>query len=167
MKILLVYSSRTGNTKKVAEALGEELGISAVPVEEKPAAADFDLVIAGFWVDRGTADAKMKAYLESLREVRVAIFATLGAKADSEHAAHCLEAGTALVGKGSKVVGKFICQGKVDQKVAEAMFKQFPAGHTHAMSPAWAKLFQEGATHPDEQDLAAARDYFSKLVREL
>lgn len=109
----------------------------------------------------------MKAYLESLREVRVAIFATLGAKADSEHAAHCLEAGTALVGKGSKVVGKFICQGKVDQKVAEAMFKQFPAGHTHAMSPAWAKLFQEGATHPDEQDLAAARDYFSKLVREL
>lgn len=49
MKILLVYSSRTGNTKKVAEAIGEELGISAVPVEEKPAAADFDLVIAGFW----------------------------------------------------------------------------------------------------------------------
>lgn len=71
MKILLVYSSRTGNTKKVAEAIGEELGIPAVPVEEKPAAADFDLVIAGFWVDRSTADAKMKAYLESLREVRV------------------------------------------------------------------------------------------------
>ena len=117
MKILLVYSSRTGNTKKVAEAIGEELGISAVPVEEKPAAADFDLVIAGFWVDRGTADAKMKAYLESLREVRVAIFATLGAKADSEHAAHCLEAGTALVGKGSKVVGKFICQGTQTSQV--------------------------------------------------
>ena len=31
MKILLVYSSRTGNTKKVAEAIGEELGIPAVP----------------------------------------------------------------------------------------------------------------------------------------
>ena len=68
MKILLVYSSRTGNTKKVAEAIGEELGISAVPVEEKPAAADFDLVIAGFWVDRGTADAKMKAYCHAWRQ---------------------------------------------------------------------------------------------------
>ncbi|WP_437793027.1 flavodoxin family protein [Mitsuokella multacida] len=36
MKILLVYSSRTGNTKKVAEAIGEELGFRPCRSKKSP-----------------------------------------------------------------------------------------------------------------------------------
>ena len=164
MKILLVYSSRTGNTKKVAEAIGEELGITPVPVEEMPDAAGCDLVLAGFWVDRGTADAKMKAYLEGLQGTRIAMFATLGAGPATEHAQHCLESAVALPPAGNEVVGQFICQGKIDETVLQMMAKKFLAGHPHALSPVWTQRVAAAASHPDADDLAAARDYFRHLV---
>ena len=93
MKTLIVYSSLTGNTKMVAEAIHEVFdGESTLhPVGDNPAADGCDLVIVGFWVDRGTADAKAKAYLETLQGKRVGLFATLGAYPDSEHARESLE----------------------------------------------------------------------------
>ena len=163
MKILLTYSSKTGNTKKVAEAIGEALQLRAVPVEEKPAVTGYDLVIAGYWVDRGTADAKMKDFLGKLTSQKVALFATLGAEANSEHATQCLENGAALLGEGCEVVGRFICQGQVADEMVDMMKNMFPAGHPHAMTPERLARIEKAATHPDAADLAAAREYFSRL----
>ncbi len=163
MKILLVYSSKTGNTKKVAMAIGEALGVEPVAVEENPSPAGYDLVIAGYWVDRGTADAKMKTYLGKMSNQKIALFATLGAEADSKHAAQCLENGAALLGAGCEVVGKFICQGKVADEMVEMMKKMFPAGHPHAMTPERLARIERAASHPDEKDLAEAKAYFREL----
>lgn len=167
MKILLTYSSKTGNTKKVAEAIAETLQVEAIPVEKNPSPQGWDLVVAGFWVDRGTADAKMKAYLGRLTRQKVAVFATLGAEADSEHAAKCLENGIALLGEGCEVVGQFICQGKVAEEMVEMMKKMFPVGHPHAITPERLARIEKAAAHPDEKDLAAAQRYFGKLRQEL
>ena len=167
MKILLTYSSKTGNTKKVAEAIAETLAVKAIPVEENPSPADYDLVVAGFWVDRGSADAKMKTYLGTLTRQKVAIFATLGAEADTEHAHNCLENGASLLGEGCEVVGQFICQGKVSDEMVGMMKKMFPAGHPHAMTPERLARIEKASTHPDAADLAAAQNYFGKLRQEL
>ena len=168
MKILVVYSSKTGNTKRVAEAIAEELRTTATDVRGQPDPAGYDLVIAGYWVDRGAPDAKMKQWLGLLTGGRVAVFATLGARADSDHAAKCLEAGKALAGeRGAMVVGGFICQGKVDPALVEMMKGMFPAGHPHAMTPERLAGIAEADSHPDEADLSAARDYFRTLVSSL
>lgn len=166
MKILLVYSSKTGNTRKVAAAIGEALSIRPVPVEENPAPEGYDLIIAGYWVDRGTADSKMKAYLSKLTRQQVALFATLGAEADSAHAVSCLENGAALLGAGCTVTGKFICQGKVADEMVAMMKKMFPAGHPHAITPERLARIEKAASHPDAADLAAARAYFTQLCKE-
>lgn len=163
MKTLLIYSSKTGNTRKVAEAIGEALQVKPVPVEENPNPEAYDLIVAGYWVDRGTADGKMKAYLSKLSGKKVALFATLGAEPDSEHAAKCLDNGAALLGEGSEVVGKFICQGKVSDEMVELMKKMFPAGHHHAMTPERLTRIKKAASHPDAADLAAAKEYFGNL----
>ena len=55
MKLLVVYSSKTGNTKKVAMAIGETLGVEPVAVTENPSPEDYDAIVAGFWVDKGTS----------------------------------------------------------------------------------------------------------------
>lgn len=167
MKILLIYSSKTGNTQKVAEAIGEALQVTPVPVEENPSPETFDWIVAGYWVDRGTADGKMKAYLEKISGKKVALFATLGAEPDSEHAAKCLENGAALLGAGSEVVGKFICQGKVAPEMVDMMKKMFPAGHPHAMTPERLARIEQAASHPDVADLAAAKAYFGNLREKL
>lgn len=163
MKTLLIYSSKTGNTKKVAEAIGEALQVTPVPVEENPSPDAFELIVAGYWVDRGTADRKMKAYLGKISGKKVALFATLGAEPDSDHAAKCLENGAALLGAGSEVVGKFICQGKVAPEMVDMMKKMFPAGHPHAMTPERLARIERAASHPDKEDLLAAQNYFRQL----
>lgn len=79
--ILIVYDSKTGNTEKVAKALAEAAGERCVlaQVDAAPAADDFAVVVAGYWVDKGAPNAKMKKYLENLHGKKVVLFQTLGA----------------------------------------------------------------------------------------
>lgn len=168
MKTLIVYSSMTGNTKLVAEAIatvfGEEAGL--FPVESAPAADAYDLIAVGFWVDRGTADKKAQSYLEGIRGRKVALFGTLGAYPDSEHAAKSMENATKLLNGSNKLVETFICQGKVNPKLIEK-FKELPAGHPHAMTPEREARHHEAAKHPDTNDLARAKAVFAKLKQRL
>lgn len=125
MRTLVLYSSRTGNTKKVAQAIA-----GALPAD----LAAYDLVFLGYWVDRGTANAEARAVMEGLHNEHIALFATLGADPRSEHGKMCLEHGMALLPDQDAIVGTFLCQGAVDPKVIEMMYKQFPAGHPHGKS---------------------------------
>ena len=96
MKTIVLYSTRTGNTKKVAEAIASSLptGTPCVSVKEVPAdIASYDCVFLGFWVDRGSADKDSQETLKTLHNKHVAVFATLGADPKSEHAAASLQAG--------------------------------------------------------------------------
>ena len=75
MKTLIIYSSKTGNTRSIAEAIHEALPDSDIlPVENAPAPetlpGEYGMVCVGYWVDKGMPDAKARAYLENLRGVR-------------------------------------------------------------------------------------------------
>lgn len=165
MKSIVVVSSQTGNTLKVAGAVALALDekADAVKVEEKPDVSDYDLVVVGCWIDRGTADAKAKEFIKTIKGKKVAYFATLGAYADSEHAQKCLENIGRLFDESNELVGQFICQGAVSVKMIEMMSKMFPEGHPHAMDEARKQRLKDAATHPDAEDLAKARQYFTEL----
>ncbi|CUH97702.1 hypothetical protein P22_3837 [Propionispora sp. 2/2-37] len=168
MKTLIIYSSLTGNTRKVAEAVKEVFGDEAdiVPVEEKPLADGYDLIAAGFWVDRGTADKKAQDYITGLRDKKVALFATLGAYPDSGHARKSMDNARSLLDGSNQFIGSFICQGKIDPRLAEK-FKNLPEGHPHAMTPERAARYHEAAKHPDEADLAKAKAAFATIRQKL
>ncbi len=170
LKSLVVYSSLTGNTKKVGEAIAEELAPNCDihPVEDNPDTAGYDLVVVGYWVDKGTADAKAAAYLKSIKHSKVAIFATLGAEADSPHAVSSLQKGIDMLDSSNELVGKFICQGKIDPKLLEFMKKQFGTkGGFHAVDEKRLERHRKASTHPDEQDLANAKAVFAQIKAKL
>ena len=70
MKVLIAYSSRTGNTRRVAEALAKAApeGSLLARVEDTPPTDGFDVIFAGYWLDRGGPDAKAKEFLHSLHD---------------------------------------------------------------------------------------------------
>lgn len=155
MDLQVVYSTRTGNTKRVAEAIAAEFGVTAQALGEVRECSAATVAI-GYWVDKGHPDEGAKRFMEQLAGKKVFLFGTLGAEPDSDHARDCMQQARALVEGKNEVVGEFICQGKIDSRVVD-MFRNLPADHPHAMTPEREARYAAAAKHPDEADLAAAR----------
>lgn len=164
-KGLIVYSSRTGNTKKVAQAVHAGIPSKAdlFDMKNAPDPMPYDWIILGYWVDRGTADKDTLAYLDRIEGKSVGFFATLGAYPDSKYAAEVVERFSLLVSKHNNLIGSFICQGRIDTALSEK-FATFPADHPHAITPQRIKRHKDAASHPDEQDLAQAIAACSDMV---
>ena len=164
MKILISVSSKTGNTRKIAEAIHAALPEAELHnVENAPNPAAFDLIFVGFWVDKGTADKKAQEYIQQIKTKTVALFGTLGAYPDSQHAVNSLENAAQLL-PDCKVVARYICQGAIDPKMIEWM-NGLPAEHAHAPDDARRKRWKDALTHPDVADCQAAADWAVSVVK--
>ncbi|MDR0643168.1 MAG: flavodoxin family protein [Treponema sp.] len=166
---LIVYSSKTGNTRKLAEGIHRALGDAGFPariaaVEEKPDAAGVPWLLAGFWADRGHADEKTLAFIRSLEACRIGLFGTLGAYPDSEHARDLAKKTEALAAEKNICMGSFMCQGKIDPALLER-FKNLPPDNPHAMTEERRKRHEEAAKHPNDDDIAAAAAAFLKMLQ--
>jgi flavodoxin len=158
MKTLIVYSSKTGNTRKLAQAIHLALPDAELSrVELAPNPDHYDLILLGFWIENGNADQKMQHYMKRLKKNKVGLFATLGAYPDSKHAAESLEAATKLI-PDCAVVGHFICQGAIDPELVEWM-QTLPKDHGYGPTESRKKLWDDAAGHPDEEDLESAAEW--------
>lgn len=147
---LLVYSSVTGNTRMVAEAIRRVLpeDTAFFPVQKAPSADDFDFVAIGFWVHRGGPDPIASRYMETVRNRDVAFFGTLAAYPDSEHASQVIASAENLL-VGNRILGSFLCQGKLAKKPH------------HPMTEERRIRLLEAERHPDKHDLELAANTFS------
>ena len=78
MSIAIRYDSKTGNTKKLAEAIGDALGLPALTVDQ-PLPAPVDLLFLGSSVYAAGASEEVKRFIASLNKGqvgRVACFST-------------------------------------------------------------------------------------------
>ena len=164
MKNLVVYSSRTGNTKKIAEAIFEVLPESKeiFMVEDAPSPGLYDFIAIGFWVDRGTADGKAHQYMKRIKEKKVGIFGTLGAYPNSIHAREVLSSVRELL-DGNDLLGEFICQGKIDPNILDKM----PKNGVHTMTPERKTRIDEAKKHPNETDCRYAQNAFREMLQGL
>jgi len=141
MKSLVVYYSKTGNTKKVANEIAGALGVEAMNVKQLKDFSPAGLLLVGSGTYGNRADKKMIEFLNnlpSLHNVRAAVFGTSG-DGRFEQSAGLLEMRRILEEKGALVAGTFCCQGK--------MFYLFGRGH------------------PSEEDLENARKFAKGLVK--
>lgn len=66
MNAAVVYFSRTGNTKKVAEAMADEMGCKAVPIGEYDLQKPADLLLIGGAVYGGKLEPSLAEFLGRL-----------------------------------------------------------------------------------------------------
>ena len=163
MHILVAYSSRTGNTKMIAEAIYEKLSAEPChqteifPVDDAPPADTYDLVFLGFWADKGTADPEAKKYFETLKNKPLALFFTAGISPDSQHAKDILANARALLDKNNCVLEQsFRCQGKIDPELL--------ASRREASPERLARL-EEASRHPDAADRKNAQDFAEAVLK--
>lgn len=158
MKSLIVYSTQTDNTKKLAYTVHDALpGKKEISfIDDAPGPEAYDFVAVGFWLMAGKPDPKASAYLEGLKEdQKVFLFATHGAAKGSEHAQQAMQAARNLAA-GASIVGTYSCQGEVNPKVL-AKVKAKPE------KPVWLDDADTAVGHPDDGDLAELKKLIDAL----
>jgi flavodoxin I len=152
MKSLIVYSSKSGNTKKLADAAFDLLpGDKEIrSVSEAPEPGGYDLILVGFWLQAGKPDSATMEYLKKIGPTRLFLMATHGARADSAHAANAMGVARDLAGSAD-IVGTFNCQGEVSPQFLEKARKKKPP-------PPWIEDAGDAVHHPDKADIQALKE---------
>jgi len=140
MNIKVVYHTMTGNTKKVAEAISEAVGVPAEPVSESTVSGAIDILFIGDGVYGSKADNKTVSFIKSLSADKVrhaAVFGTYGGQ--KKAITHMKEL---LKQQGINVVDEsFGCKGK-----------------------SWWIINRK---HPDAQDLNTAKEFAKGVLAKL
>lgn len=167
MKILLTYSSKTGNTEKVAKAIMDVMpkDTEFCRIEDAKSPENYDLIVVGFWIDKGMPDEKALNYLKRIKGKKVGLFATLGAYPDSPHGRKSMKRAIEIV-KDNEVIADFICQGKIDEKLIE-VFKKFPKDHPHAITEEKLIRYEIASKHPNYEDFERGKYIFKLALKEL
>jgi len=140
MNIKIVYHSQTGNTKILADAISEALGVPAEEITTKPDIKGVDLLFVGGCIHAFNLERTCKSFLKSLdpsQVKNVALFATSGS------------------GKGILKFAVKILDKKSINLLSDECHCQ--AGVTN----------RAGQIKPDAQDVEAAKEFAKMVVEKL
>lgn len=156
MSYAIVYSSRTGNTTLLAQAIRE-----ALPQEEcryfgapHAEALSADTIYVGFWTDKGTCDEQSAHFLQSLTNQKVFLFGTAGFGGAPAYFEQILERVKANLALDVSVIGTYMCQGKMPQVVRD----RYETMEDSPRRTAMLENFDQALSHPDEGDLERLKD---------
>lgn len=157
MTCAIVYSSRTGNTRRLAETLQASLPQACLymgPPDDAALAAD--RLYIGFWTDKGTCDAGVADFLSKVSGKEVFLFGTAGFGGEPAYFESILGRVAQCLGPGNTVIGTFMCQGRMPMAVRERYEKMLSAPPSPRMPDPRKMLenFDRALPHPDEEDLA-------------
>ncbi len=162
MKALVAYMSKTGNTKKVAEAIYGALDCEKeiVPIEQVADIGGYDLSFLGFPVQKLGPDSKTVRWLQQHCQPGsdVALFITHAAQEDEPALQGWLE-GFRKAACGANVVGMFDCQGQLDAKTKRIMM-WLPIMGLRAMAKR-----DNSQGQPDAARLERARAFAREMVQ--
>ncbi|MBM3310000.1 MAG: hypothetical protein FJY80_00665 [Candidatus Aminicenantes bacterium] len=153
-KTLVTYFSRTGNTRRVAEAIHEALDGEKVllALEEVRDLTPFRLIFVGFPVYSHSVPFKVETFLKSLKPgTKVALFCTHGSLPGHRLSREALEHAVVLA-SGAKIVGTFSVRGKLSLEALEVLGRS--PEHQE-----WTEMAPSAGTHPDAADLEEARAF--------
>ena len=156
MTYAIVYSSKTGNTRLLAETLRDTLPAGdclyfGTPSDE---ALHAERIYVGFWTDKGTCDADTAAFLSRVTTQEVFLFGTAGFGGAPAYFDKILAAARQNLPDGVTLCGSYMCQGKMPAAV-RARYETMEDSPRRQMM---LDNFDAALSHPDEADLSHLRD---------
>ena len=171
MSSLVVFSTSTGNTKKIADAIFSALKdkdkkitdvheINTININE------FERIIIGGWIDKGEIDEKAKEFLTKLKNKKLGLFVTMGGNPETDRAKNCFQEIKKSLEKNGNIIEKtFVCQGAIDPNLINKFREMTKQGiaEPFAVTPEREVRWAEAAKHPDEKDIENAKRIFGGL----
>lgn len=166
MKIAIMYSSNTGNTKMIAEAIKEEISNKNIiyfgKIEKE---IEADIYIIGSWTDKGNCSKETKEMLEKIKNKKIAYFGTAGFGGQTEYYQTLFNRIKENIDDTNEILGYFYCQGKMPMGIRnryEQLIKENPADKHLEVS---IKNFDEALKHPNEEDIEQAKKWIKSIIK--
>ena len=162
MKALVTYYSQTGNTEKLARAIYEAIHMDKelLPIQNVKNTKGYDIIFVGFPVQAHSVPAKIIPLFKDLPDGQnIALFCTHGSLRGGHLPKQALENAIGLASR-AKILGTFGVRGKADAKMIDALMKQ-------AEHRAWAEEAQGAHEHPNETDLADAKEFAREVLAKI
>ena len=132
MNIAVRYYTKSGNTKRLAEAVAEAVGVPALPISE-PVAEPVDILFLGNSYYAFTIDPEVRAFVRSLDKEKVGRIANFGTAAMMKSTWKKVKAEADKLGIPMDA-SEFHCRGEF-----KGANKGRPDGNDLAAAAAWAK----------------------------
>lgn len=160
----IVFSSLTGNTKKLADTIYEMLpkekcyyfGMNELKVPQS------DLLYIGFWTDKGNADNKTLELLSQLKNKKIFLFGTAGFGGSDVYFKKILGQVKQSIDASNVIIGEYMCQGKMPQSVRDRYIKMKENPEHPANLDVLIKNFDCALSHPDMKDLEKLKKLMMK-----
>jgi flavodoxin len=161
MRVLVAYMSKTGNTKRVAEAIYGALDCEKqiMPIDQVVDIGGYDLSFLGFPIQRFGPDPKAVSFLQKHCQPGrdVALFVTHAAPEDAAELPEWLE-GFRNAADGANIVGMFDCQGQLAKGI-KLIMSIIPNRELRAMAKR-----DNSQGQPDAARLERARAYAREML---
>lgn len=156
MKYAIVYSSRTGNTRQLADQIHALLAEQDVVYFGEPSekALDAQYIYVGFWTDKGTCDENIAAFLKQITTQKIFLFGTAGFGGSEDYFAQIISRVAEQINPSAQVVGTYMCQGKMPESVR----RRYEAMPESPQKQTFLRNFDEALSQPNEADLKRCRN---------
>ena len=165
MKYAIVFSSQTGNTKHLAEAVSSVLPQADLCFFGSPSqeALQAERLFIGFWTDKGSCNSEIADFLKTVKGKQVFLFGTAGFGGDAAYFDKVLHAAKKHLDGSNTLLGSYMCQVRMPQSVRDRYVKMkanpLPIPNVDMLI----ENFDRAATHPDAEDLQKLKDAVAQL----
>ena len=151
----ILFSSLTGNTRYLADALKEALPKDKCDYfgEICETLPDSEIVYLGFWTDKGVADGKALELLKKLKNKKIFLFGTAGFGGSDEYFEKILSITKEAIDDSNTVIGEYMCQGKMPQSVKDRYIKMKEQANCPPNIDMLIENFDRALSHPNKDDL--------------
>ncbi len=158
-KTLVAYFTRTGNTRRIAEAIFEaiESEKEILTLDKVDHLSPYDLVFIGFPVQMHSVPLPVEDFLKRLPAgKKIALFCTHGSLAGHRLSREALEY-AAILASRAKILGMFSSRGKLSVQALDAL-------HRSPEHQEWVEMAASAGGHPNAVDLEEARVFARQMI---
>ncbi len=155
-KYSIIYSSKTGNTQKLAETIQNILpkdNCQYYGTVEKAPKNLSNLLYIGFWTEKGTASMEMIEFLKQLKNKKIFLFGTAGYGGSQNYFEGIIKNVKKNIDSSNTLIGTFMCQGKMPLSVKERYKKMQEQNNSSLKIDQLIANFDKALSHPDATDL--------------
>lgn len=165
MNYSIVFASKTGNTKQLADSIQSVLPKEQIIYSGLPAskALQADRIFVGFWTDKGTCCTEIKDFLKHIKNKEIFLFGTCGFGGSEAYFQKVLTAVKKNVDSSNTIVGTYMCQGKMPQSVKDRYLKMKKSPVPVPNVDQLIANFDTALTHPDTLDLEKLKNIVKML----